>query len=125
MDWNAIQGPGSLRRKADIGGQLRLTSLIEDGKTPYCGFSSFSALLSNLPSDPRARLAASFLGLVITPFLRAVFRSGGGACQTVLHVSERTGTQSVCVHSVLKPVYERYDGMGWTLRVGSVRLCDV
>ena len=37
MAWSAIQGPGSWRRKADIGGQLRLTALIEDGKTPYWG----------------------------------------------------------------------------------------
>ena len=40
--WNATQGPGSCSKKADIAGQLWLTALMEEGKTPYCGCSSFS-----------------------------------------------------------------------------------
>ena len=67
--------------KADMLGQV--TFAMEDGRTPYCGsqFSLFGPLW-NFPSPPCERETDGFgAGFVVTPFLRGVFLSGGGACK--------------------------------------------
>jgi hypothetical protein len=67
--------------KADMLGQV--TFAMEDGRTPYCGsqFSLFGPLW-NFPSPPCERETDGFgAGFVVTPFLRGVFLSGGGAAK--------------------------------------------
>ena len=67
--------------KADMLGQV--TFAMEDGRTPYCGsqFSLFGPLW-NFSSPPCERETDGFgAGFVVTPFLRGVFLSGGGACK--------------------------------------------
>ena len=81
MDWRAIHGPASCSSHADMGAHV--TSLMDVGRTVYCGVGSLPAAAPSSPSGP-----CSWSSLAEKSPLRClIFCFGGGACNSETFMS--------------------------------------